>query len=108
LARIKNLPRLHTLFLNTCPIREADLTALKSLKIVTNLTLLEEARQANPRRFTDRGFVEIGKAEHLESLLLVNLNISDMAAGHLHGLSNLKSLRIIRCRIPDEAVTSLG
>jgi hypothetical protein len=107
LARIKNLPRLHTLFFNTCPIRDADLTTLKLLTNVRNLTLLEEAQQANPGRFTDRGFVEIGKAEQLESLLLVNLNISDRAAGYLHSLLTLKSLRIIRCQISDEAVMSL-
>lgn len=107
LASLAKLKNLSTLFFNSCPIYDSDLASLKSLPTLRDLTLLEEAQQAKPNRFTDAGFEELGQMITLERLWLVNLKVSDAAAGHLRCLKNLKVLKLSRCRISDEAVADL-
>ena len=107
LVHLTKLPKLHTLFFNTCQLSDSDLKAFSRLPNVTSLTLLEEGPQANPGRFSNGGFEELGNAHNLESLVLVRLKISDRAAGCLHSLTNLKSLLIHRCHISDEAAAAL-
>jgi hypothetical protein len=107
LSRLASLEKLHTLFFNSCPINDADLVALKLLRSLRNLTLLEEGPQANPNLFTDAGFSELGQIKMLERLWLVRQTISDSAADHLKDLTNLKVLQLSRCQISDQAVADL-
>jgi hypothetical protein len=68
---------------------------------------LEEAKQANPNRFSESGFQELGQLKSLEFLWFVRLNVSDGAARHLKGLTDLKTLRFSLCHISDQAVAEL-
>jgi Leucine-rich repeat (LRR) protein len=107
LSHLTNLPQLRELFFNTCPINDSDLASLKSIATLRRLTLLEEAKQANPNRFSERGFQEIGQLKSLDFLWLVRLKVSDAAARHLKGLTNLKMLQLSRCQVSDQAVAEL-
>jgi hypothetical protein len=107
LSHLSNLKRLRLLFVNSCPIQDADLAALKLLPTLRHLTLLEEGKTGNPKRFTEAGFREVGQLKQLETLWLANLVISDPAAEHLKNLTGLKRLQLSRCQISDDAIGRL-
>jgi hypothetical protein len=104
LSHLANLKHLRLLFINTCPIQDTDLAVLKSLPTLRDLTLIEEGKPGNPKRFTETGFREVGQLRHLEKLFLANLEISGPAAEHLKDLAGLKKLQISRCQISDSAI----
>jgi hypothetical protein len=106
-SHLANLKHLRLLFLNSCPIQDADLAPLKSLPALRHLTLLEEGKTGNSKRFTETGFREVGQFKQLETLWLANLEISDPAAEHLKNLTRLKRLQLSRCQISDDAIRGL-
>jgi hypothetical protein len=61
LSHLAKLKEIRWLFFNTCPIHDSDLECLKSLDSLRDLTLLEEGTPANPSRFAEPGFREIGR-----------------------------------------------
>ena len=107
LAHLAKLKQLRTLFFNSCPINDACLASVKSLDGLQNLTLLEEGSTANPNRFTEAGFREVGQMKNLRSLWLVQLQISTAAANHLKNLTRLDSLKLSRCLISDDSIAEL-
>src|SRR4051812_24171088 len=80
LSHLAKLKQIRMLFFNTCPIHDSDLECLKSLESLRDLTLLEEGTPANPNRFAEPGFREIGQIQNLEKLWLANLKVPDAAA----------------------------
>src|SRR6185312_13622532 len=90
-----------------CPIQDADLATLKSLATLRDLTLLEEGKTGNSKRFTEAGFREVGQLKQLKKLWFANLEISDPAAEHLKNLTGLKKLQLSRCQISDDAIGGL-
>jgi hypothetical protein len=107
LSHLVSLKHLRRLFVNSCPIHDADLAALKSLPTLRDLTLLEEGKTRNSKRFTEAGFREVGQLKQLEKLWLANLQIPDPAAEHLKNLTGLKKLQLSRCQISDDAIRGL-
>lgn len=110
LTHLAKLTQLRTLFFNTCPIDDASLATLKSLDGLQNLILLEEGNKAaNPNRFTEAGFRELGQMKHLEYLWLAQLHVSAASASHLKGMTGLKRLRLSRRYLTsgDESVADL-
>jgi 4-amino-4-deoxy-L-arabinose transferase-like glycosyltransferase len=107
LNRLATVKSVWHLSFNTCPISDGDLTPLKTVSGLKALSLVEEDNNANPARFSERGFQQVGQIEGLNRLLMVGLTISDASAVYLKTLSNLKSLIIRNCRISDESVSEL-
>jgi hypothetical protein len=107
LSHLAKLKQIRMLFFNTCPIHDFDLECLESLDDIRDLTLLEEGTTANPNRFTEPGFREVGQIKKLEKLWLANLKVSDAAARHLKNLTHLKRLQLSRCQISDEVIAEL-
>jgi hypothetical protein len=107
LSHLANFKHLRLLFVNSCPIQDADLATLKSLPTLRDLTLIEEGKTGNPKRFTEAAFREVGQLKQLEKLWLANLEISDPVAEHLKNLTGLKKLQLSRCQISDDAIRGL-
>ena len=107
LSHLANFKHLRLLFVNSCPTQDADLAAVKSLPTLRDLTLIEEGKTGNPKRFTEAGFREVGQLKQLEKLWLANLQIPDPAAQHLKNLTGLKKLQLSRCQISDDAIRGL-
>jgi len=107
LSDLSNLKNVLGLFFNTCQVDDAALARFKSMPALRDLWLIEEGKSADPSRFTEKSFAEIGRIESLELLRLTNLRISDDAARQLHSLKRLKTLSLGYCQISDTAVEEL-
>jgi hypothetical protein len=107
LSDMSNLKSVHELFFNTCQVDAAALAHFRSLPSLRELWIVEEGRPANPARYTQECFSEIGRMEDLEHLWFTNLQVSDAAARRLHNLKRLKVLKLGFCQISDQSIADL-
>jgi Leucine Rich repeat len=107
LSDTSSLQNVRSLFFNTCQVDASAMARFKSMPALRGLWLIEEGKSANPARYPEESFAEIGSLDNLELLHLTNLQITDAAARHLSGLKRLKILRLSHCKISDSALQEL-
>ncbi|KAL7580137.1 hypothetical protein ACA910_012894 [Epithemia clementina (nom. ined.)] len=103
ILRLRHLPALEELYLDSCPISDSAIGHLADSNVVPNLSSLDLA----DTDLTDIGLAHIAKFEKLTRLSLFYCNISNSGLRHLSRLTNLCSLNLDSRDISDEGLRHL-
>jgi len=102
LARLRQCPRLATLFLHGTPITDAGLEHLASLSALSHLAL-------DGTRVSDDGLKHLTALARLQSLDLTDTFISDAGLlAHAGSFRELRSLTLMRTQITDAGLPALA
>ena len=103
LSRLKHLPMLEELNLDSCLIGDWGIAHLADNNVVPNLTSLDLA----DTDISDFAMQKIAQFEHLKSLSLFYCNISNAGLRHLSSMKNLEVLNLDSREIGDDGLRYL-
>ena len=103
LSRLKHLPVLEELNLDSCLIGDWSISHLSDNNVVPNLKSLDLA----DTDISDYAMSKIAQFEHLESLSLFYCNISNAGLRHLSSMKNLEVLNLDSREIGDDGLRYL-
>jgi F-box/leucine-rich repeat protein 14 len=103
LSRLKHLPKLEELTLDSCLITNWSISHLADNNVVPNLKTLDLA----DTDISDHAMEKIAQFEHLESLSLFYCNITNAGLRHLSSMNKLEVLNLDSREISDDGLRYL-
>lgn len=105
---LRFVPEIENVTLQLSHVTAIGLSELEHLKQLRILRLISDDPVAYPSELNDEAMIVVSRLDHLESLTLTGLPITDKGIEQISSLPKLRDLTIIQCRITTNAFLAIA